>query len=110
MLKLLLHDLVKDTGSEVVARIISEVWQPVYCCVVVFNNYGNFQGCGVTLTKDQEKQVHKKRQDLTGDPNSKKAEQKVVRPSDHKSMEMYDAFGKGGGDEWGGGGGTRGDE
>ena len=110
LLKLLLHDLVKDTGSEVVARIISEVWQPVYCCVFVYNNFCNFQGCGVTLTKDQEKQVHKKRQDLTGDPNSKKAEQKVVRPSDHKSMEMYDAFGKGGGDDWGGGGGTRGDE
>jgi hypothetical protein len=64
----------------------------------------------VTLTKDQEKQVHKKRQDLTGDPNAKKTEQKAVRPSDHKSMDMYEAFGKGGGEEWGGGGGTRGDE
>jgi hypothetical protein len=38
LLKLLLHDLVKDTGSEVVARIISEVPQHVVDVTVSYRN------------------------------------------------------------------------
>ena len=62
----------------------------------------------MTLTKDQETKISAKRRELTGD--AKKGDVKSTRPSDHKSMDMYGAFGTGGGEEWGGGGGTRGDE
>lgn len=92
LLKLLLHDFVRDTKPEEMGRIIEE-------------------GCGVVLTRDQQSNIAKKRAELQGDPNVNKAVGKgSTRVAEHKSLTMYDAFGAGGGEGWGGGGGTRGDD
>eukprot|EP00286_Rhodomonas_abbreviata_P011689 CAMPEP_0181318862 /NCGR_PEP_ID=MMETSP1101-20121128/17238_1 /TAXON_ID=46948 /ORGANISM="Rhodomonas abbreviata, Strain Caron Lab Isolate" /LENGTH=358 /DNA_ID=CAMNT_0023426371 /DNA_START=23 /DNA_END=1099 /DNA_ORIENTATION=+ len=90
LIKVLLHDMVKELKSEDAGRIIEE-------------------GCGVVLTNDQTKKIAAKRAELTNDPNANKAKGSA-RVADHKSMAMYDAFGTGGGEDWGGGGGTRGDD
>ena len=52
LLKLLLHDFVRDTKPEDMGRIIEE-------------------GCGVILTRDQQGKIATKRAELQGDPNSK---------------------------------------
>ena len=52
LLKLLLHDFVRDTKPEDMGRIIEE-------------------GCGVVLTRDQQSKIATKRAELQGDPNSK---------------------------------------
>ena len=90
LLKLLLHDFVRDTKPEEMGRIIEE-------------------GCGVILTRDQQGKIATKRAELQGDPNSK-MQKGSTRVGEHKSLAMYDAFGEGGGEGWGGGGGTRGDD
>jgi len=92
LLKLLLHDFVRDTKPEEMGRIIEE-------------------GCGVILTRDQQSKIAAKRAELQGDPNQGKGAGKGnTRVAEHKSLAMYDAFGAGGGEGWGGGGGTRGDD
>lgn len=92
LLKLLLHDFVRDTKPEDMGRIIEE-------------------GCGVILTRDQQGKIATKRAELQGDPNQSKGPSKGnARVAEHKSLAMYDAFGSGGGEGWGGGGGTRGDD
>eukprot|EP00802_Teleaulax_amphioxeia_P006972 Tamp_06978.p2 GENE.Tamp_06978~~Tamp_06978.p2 ORF type:complete len:398 (+),score=145.30 Tamp_06978:469-1662(+) len=91
LLKLLLHDFVRDTKPEDMGRIIEE-------------------GCGVILTRDQQGKIATKRAELQGDPNSKVVGKGNTRVAEHKSLAMYDAFGSGGGEGWGGGGGTRGDD
>lgn len=91
LLKLLLHDFVRDTKPEEMGRIIEE-------------------GCGVVLTRDQQSKIATKRAELQGDPNAKLPGKGSTRVAEHKSLAMYDAFGSGGGEGWGGGGGTRGDD
>lgn len=91
LLKLLLHDFVKDTKPELIGQIVEE-------------------GCGVVLTREQQSKVAAKRAELQGDPNAKTASKGTGRVADHKSLDMYGAFGSGGGEGWGGGGGTRGDD
>ncbi|EKX51534.1 hypothetical protein GUITHDRAFT_161553 [Guillardia theta CCMP2712] len=92
LMKVLLHDLVRDCKPEEVLRIIEE-------------------GCGLTLTREQQGKIAHKKAELQGDPSAQKQAGKgSARVADHKSMSMYDAFGTGGGEDWGGGGGTRGDD
>mmetsp|Transcript_103480 Transcript_103480/g.166833 ORF Transcript_103480/g.166833 Transcript_103480/m.166833 type:complete len:289 (+) Transcript_103480:918-1784(+) len=92
LLKLLLADFVRDTKPEDMGRIIEEA-------------------CGVILTRDQQKNIATKRAEIQGDPNAKVPSGRGNgRVAEHSSLAMYDAFGSGGGEAWGGGGGTRGDE
>lgn len=92
LFKLLLQDFVKENKPEEVSKIVED-------------------GCGVTITRDQQTKIAQRRAELAGDPSAQKAKQKgSVKVADHKSMDMYGAYGDGGGEGWGGGGGTRGDD
>mmetsp|Transcript_18547 Transcript_18547/g.45540 ORF Transcript_18547/g.45540 Transcript_18547/m.45540 type:complete len:254 (-) Transcript_18547:229-990(-) len=92
LFKLLLQDFVKDMKPEECGKIVED-------------------GCGVTLTRDQQGKIAQRRADLAGDPAAKTKQKGSARVADHKSMDMYGAYGTGEeGEGWGGGGGTRGDD
>ncbi len=71
LFKLLLQDYVKDMKPEEVGRIVED-------------------GCGVTLTRDQQQKIAQMRAELTGDPSASKDKAKpaTARVADHKSMAM----------------------
>ncbi|KAJ1475060.1 hypothetical protein T484DRAFT_1829844, partial [Baffinella frigidus] len=89
------------------------------------------EAAALVLTRDQQSKIATKRAEMQGDPSLQKASLAAAKGStrggggaaDHKSMDMYGAFGSGGGEnwgvgavssgggeDWGGGGGGRGDE